>query len=296
MSMEIQTVMGGIGISILIVIAATVEARAQDGGTGMVTDDLSIGERVWPPVSNGIIFIDGKYLPPPYIVSRREGCVFVNEQGFDYLLQWPPIKTPPPPPPPETEPVMPESITEKTTKYDKEFATYISNTRSYLMAKHGQEKGIEMMVDVYRKLPCVKAAQREKEDSHSIKVIWMDGEKSSITQVRPRRKDDNYTKEQAERIIDKLTGNVVHGLGSGDYYMMQSGVRIGTGTMVGAKKVFLPIADAMHATENEEDFLAVMKTNQPPGGISEKTLRSFYKHKDEMPAWEARIRALEYKR
>ena len=292
--MSMQTVMRSMGIGVLIAATASTGARAQDGGQG--TDDLSIGERAWPPVSNGIIFIDGKYLPPPYTISRREGCVFVNGQGFDYLLQWPPVKTPLPPPPPENEPIMPASITEKTTRFDKDFTTYIADTKAYLMAKHGQEKGIEMMVDVYRKLPCIKTAQRPEDSANTIKVVWMDGSKGSITQVPPRRKDDNYTKDEAERIIDKLTGNVVHGLDSGDYYMMQNGVEIGTGTTVGARRVFLPLADAMLATESEEDFLAVMKTNQPPGGISEKTLRSFYKHKDEMPAWEARIHALEYKR
>ena len=282
------------GIGILIAAVATTGTLAQ--GDGQITNDLSIGERAWPPVSNGIIFIDGKYLPPPYTVSRREGNILVNGQHFDFLMAWPPIKIPPPPPPPETEPVMPASITKNTSEYDRELAHYTSAVGDYLRAKHGQEKATEMMVDVYRKLPCVKSAQR-RENSHSIEIVWMNDSKDSIPQTpRPRRAEEKWTKEQAERIIDKLTGNVVHGLGSGDYYMMQSGVRIGTGTTVGAKKVFLPIADAMHATENEEDFLAVMETNQPPGGISEKTLRSFYKHKDEMPTWEARIHALEYKR
>ena len=68
-----------------------------------------------------------------------------------------------------------------------------------------------------------------------------------------------------------------------------------TGTPLGARQTFLPLADAMRATENEADFLAVMKTNQPVGGMSEKTFRSFYKHKDEMPEWESRIRSLEHK-
>ena len=278
----------------LVVVAAATEVRAQDGEQS--ANDLSIGERAWPPVSNGIIFVDGKYLQPPYTVLRREGDIFVNGQGIDGVMQWPPIKPPPPPPPPETEPVMPASITETTTRFDKDYLAYISDVHAYIMARHGQEKGIEMMVEVYRRLPCVKSAQREKEDSHSIEVIWMDGKKSSITQVRPWRKDDNFTKEQAERIIDKRTGNFANGLGNGRYYMMEGGRRSRSGTPEGARQTFLPLADAMRATESEEDFLAVMKTNQPPGGISEKTLRSFYKHKDEMPAWKARIHALEYKR
>lgn len=290
--MNTQTVMKGVTTITLIVAAVATGALAQNGNQGTVTDEQSIGERVWPPVSNGLIFIDGKYLPPPYTVSRREGDILVNGQQVTAIIRWPPVKIPPPPPPPETEPVMPASITEKTTPHDKDYLAYMTGVRDFLFAKYGQQKGTEMMVDVYLKLPCVRDARRVENEPNTIEFVWADGEKGGVSLVPPRRRDDNLTKEQAQEYIDHFAEMHMNGLDRGDYYMIEGGGYSRTGTTVGAKQTFLPLADAMRATENEADFLAVMKTNQPVGGMSERTFRSFYRHKDEMPAWEARIRSL----
>ena len=279
----------------LIVVAAVAVAQAQDGGQN--TNDLSIGERVWPPVSNGLVFVDGKFIPPPYTVSRREGDILVNGQHVMAVIRWPPVKIPPPPPPPETEPVMPASITEKTTRFNKDYIDYISVIRAYLIAKHGKQKGIEMMVDVYRKLPCVRDAKLATDEEDCIVIVWTaTGKEESFRQMSsPRRTDDNMTKEQAQECIDHYAEMHVNRLGRGSYHMIEGGGPSRTGSSEGAKRTFLPLADALRATESEEDFLAVMKTNQPVGRMSERTFRSFYRHKDERSAWEAHIRSLDPK-
>ena len=109
---------------------ACVRAEGQCPGG---TNDLSIGERKWAPISSGVLFVDGRYIPPPYVVSRKEGDVFVNGHDIAWALQWPPKKRMPPPPPPVGEPVLPASITEKTTKFDKDFIGYVHYMRQYLM-------------------------------------------------------------------------------------------------------------------------------------------------------------------
>ena len=278
-------------------IAAAAVAWAQqtpEANPNEEEDEPPLGERVWPPVSNGIVFIGGKYIPPPYIISRNENHILVNGQDFLRSVEiWPPLKIPPLPPPPETEPVMPASITEKTSEYDRALLTYIVTTRDYLRAKHGQEKATKMMVDVYRRLPCVKSAHREG-NSHFIDVIWMNDAKDNIQQTpAPRRPEEKTTKEQARTFVDKIAQGLVRRFTNGGFYMAEGGVPCRSGTAEGARMVFLPLAGAMRAAESEEDFLAIIKTNQPPGGIMEAELRTLYKHKDDMPEWEARIHALE---
>jgi hypothetical protein len=236
------------------------------------------------------MFVDGRYIPPPYVISRREGEVFVNGVHLDWTFLWPPRKVPPPPPPPKGKPEMPATITEKTTPYDKDYIAYISDSRQYLLSKYGEAKGIEKMVDVYRGVPCIREARLASNESNTIEVVWADGSKGGISQRRARRKDDNLTKEQAAKIIDNLTESYyVRGLEDNWYYLEGKGGKR-MGLFGGFKGMFTPLAEALRASENEAGFIAAVMTNQPPGNISETWLKLFYSHKDELPKWEHRLR------
>ena len=277
-------------MSVVRVMCQPMNAAAQAGqrGTNAVAD-LSIGERVWPPVETGLVFIDGEYIPPPYVVSRREGEIFLNGRHLDWVTRWPPPKEVPPASAPETEPVMPTSITEKTTKYDKDYVRYISHMRAYLLAKYGQEKGIEMMVDVYRGIPCVLTAEQDKDDRTMINLKWKSGDESHINEVPFTRKRDNITKEQAVKWIDDMTEIYVRALGNNNYFML--GATVGRrGTQETFERTLVPLATNLKIAKDEADFLSIMKTNQPVGGMSEAAFRAFYKHKDGLPKWEPRIR------
>jgi hypothetical protein len=257
------------------------------------TNDLSIGERKWAPISSGVLFVDGRYIPPPYVVSRKEGLVFVNNHQIVWALQWPPRKKTTPPPP-KKMPSIPSTITTNTTPYDKDYIAYISDTRQYLVSKHGDLVGNEMMANIYKGLPCVKEAKPDPQDPRRVTLIWIDGERYNISPPPPRG-ELNITKEQAESFIDKTAEIFVRGLSNGDYYMLEGGGPSRSGLWGGAQQIFLPLAAAMRGAKDEADFLAIMKTNQPPGGMSEKTLRSFYKHRDEVPEWERRLRGCDGK-
>lgn len=276
-------------------IGSVMYVRAEGQCSGG-TNDLSVGERTWAPISNGVLFVDGRYIPPPYVVSRKEGDVFVNGHNIAWVFQWPPKKRMPPPPPPLEEPVLPASITEKTTEFDKDFIGYVHYMRQYLMSKHGQQKGIEMMVDVYKRMPCIRDAKLDPDNPNCIILTWASGKRGYNSQLPPPcRKVIDLTKEQAESFIDKTAEIFVRGLSNGDYYMLEGGGPSRSGLWGGAQQIFLPLAAAMHRAKDESGFLAIMKTNQPPGGMSEKTLRSFYKYRDELPKWEPRLRGCDGK-
>jgi hypothetical protein len=48
-----KTVMKNMGVATLFIIAAATGTQAQDMNQNTATDGLSIGQRMWPPVSNG---------------------------------------------------------------------------------------------------------------------------------------------------------------------------------------------------------------------------------------------------
>ena len=184
---------------------------------------------------------------------------------------------------------MPESITRRTTEYDKDYISYIYNMRQYLMNKFGTQKGVEMMVDIYLKLPCVADAQIDPEKPDCIIVTWVTGEKNYISQTSAQRGEDHFTREQAEHFIDRITEIYIRGLSNNHYFMV--GSTIGRrGAPESFSRTLIPLADAMRTAKDETDFLAIMKTNQPPGGMSEAAFRAFYRHRDDLPKWEPRVR------
>lgn len=250
---------------------------------------LSIGERMWAPIETGLVFIDGEYISPPYVISRREGEIFLNGRHMDWVTQWPPTKEKPPVPPPKEDPVMPVSITEKTTEYDKDYVQFVSDKRHYLFSNFGQDKGVDMMVDVYKGLPCVATARRESSPQGVIIVVWKSGEESHINLIPPTRKRDHITKEQAIKWIDDMTEIYVRALRENDYFML--GATVGRrGRQETFERTLVPLATNLKIAKDEADFLSIMKTNQPVGGMSEAAFRAFYKHKDDLPKWEPKIR------
>ncbi len=168
---------------------------------------------------------------------------------------------------------------------------YIADTKRFLILQYGREKGLSKMVDVYRALPCIKTAEIDGEDSNNLKVVWIDGRIHNITQLPPESLDSTITRDQAIRHVDRMATIYVNGLGKNLYFIFGGGTRMGTHG--GFIQTFTPLANAMRTAKDEEDYLSIMKTNQPPGGMSEKTLRLFYRYKDDLPKWDPRKRAVD---
>lgn len=268
-------------------IMVTDAVRAQTGEQEKnAANSLSIGEKAWSPVSNGVVFIDGRYISPPYVISRREGEIFLNGAHFDWVILWPPKNKTQLPPPPAEMPSMPNTITEKTTKYDKDYLIYINDAQQYLMAKYGTSNGIAMMDSVYLKMPCILSAKFKEAGSNTLEVVWMNGSHSNIRLTPMSRGEMNITKEQATQYIDEIAEIYVRGLGENRYYYVMGKGDRRQGTFGGFKGTFGVYARALRASKDEADFLAMMKTNQPTGGISEEWLKLFYSHKDDFPKWE----------
>ncbi len=268
----------------LAIICTVALSRAQGQNTCTEVQDMKLEQRTWPAVSNGLVFVEGEFLPPPYIVSRVRNEIHINGKFMDAPSPWPKNKdiNPTKATPPIVDPNIPHNLNEQTTMYDDVYIRYIYEKRRYLFNKHGQDKGIDMMVGVYTNLPCIKSARRI-DGSTSISIIWKSGEIDNVRQVPPKRKD--ISKEQVAMMLDKLCEAYVQDLNHNDYFMFGNAYR--TGTQDGFGQYLVPIAEALKTSKDENSFVTVM-TNKFSivTGFTEEAFRSFYKHKDKLPQWE----------
>jgi hypothetical protein len=271
----------------LAIICTVALSRAQGQNTCTEVQDMKLEQRTWPALSNGLVFVGGEFIPPPYVVSRVKNAIYINGKHVGTPGGWPNVQIQESVNSDAAKPIdpkIPSGITEKTTKYDDVYIRYIYEKRLYLFAVHGQQKGIDMMVDVYKSLPCIKDAKRAI-DSNSIIVTWLSGELDRVTQVRPQRSQDNVTPEKAAKVFDDICEIYYGGLELNDYFLFGTVHR--RGTQDGYGQFLVPIAEALKTAKDEEAFISVM-TNKFPmvTGFSEKAFRSFYKHKDKLPQWE----------
>jgi len=264
-------------------ILAAASSLAQEAAT---EKNVDYEKRSWPAVSNGLLFVSGEFIPPPYVVSRNNNSIYINGRHVGTPSGWPAKVKPEDanPVPPPADPERPKDITEKTSKYDDVYIKYIYEKRRFLFSVYGQDKGIDMMVDVYKNLPCIRDAKREG-NSFSIIITWETGAIDHVTQVPPQRLKDNSTPEQAARMFDDLCEIYYSGLEFNDYFMFGNVHR--RGTQDGYGQFLVPIAEALKSSKDEETFVTAM-TNKFPmvTGFSETAFRSFYKHKDKLPQWE----------
>ena len=97
-------------------------SKAVTNEVASLVQDLGITEGKY--ITNGFVFIDGKYIDPPYVVTRQGNCIYINDRMIEQPCPWPIPKIAKPVIPTEEIP-MPKSITSSTTKYDKELQRYI---------------------------------------------------------------------------------------------------------------------------------------------------------------------------
>lgn len=191
--------------SIMIMAFAVVSyqlAAADPGGAGSTTASAptqeSTGESpkatttapatqgvsriVGKPIDSGFVFIDGQYIDAPYIVTRDDGKIYINDRLVDQIIA--PLYEKPIP---DADPVMPSSINKNTSNYDKVLEDYLGKKIRYVQAHHTLDEEREIMEKVYRSLPFVKEAAIDPATG-SLRIVTYSGETDSILLATPRRK------------------------------------------------------------------------------------------------------------
>ena len=140
-----------------------------------------------PPVDTGLVFIGGKYIPPPYVVGRVGNELRINGVYAENLLKWPP------PPQPvfgvvtNLPPVL--KTFKKTDRYfggKHIFSDYFANCVDYFIYK-GCTNRAEKVAYALERLPCIKKAYPYK-DNTGVQIEWMTGgEDAVVYDVFPER-------------------------------------------------------------------------------------------------------------
>ncbi len=73
-----------------IVLGAWVACVSVAADLPDVTDEAiaELGTTLGTPQMNGFVFIDGRYIPPPYTVSRKGNAIFINRIQIEQPVAW----------------------------------------------------------------------------------------------------------------------------------------------------------------------------------------------------------------
>jgi hypothetical protein len=218
------------------------------------------GETKGVPVENGFIFLNSEYLDVPYTVTRRGLGIFINNRLVESPGRWlDPSKT-------EeialrdTNEILLE-ISPDSSIYDYAIAEYIS-VKLTPFKNYSKEDQMNVMIDEYKKLPCVSNAYIAPDDSSRIILEWRDG---SIERINPsppigRMLDTNFESILKESEFHR--SNYEDRLKKGDYYILSSaGGRI-TGNEKSAHEFLPPIMRILRSGKTKSEVLSELSKNK----------------------------------
>lgn len=218
---------------------------------------LDMGTTEGKPVTNGTVFIDGKYIDPPYIVTRRGNGIFINGHLVEQPCPWP-IPEKVKPVIIAEDPKMPYTITVNSSRYDMDVIEYIGRKRDYNLNRSQGVELAEAMAVAYAELPCVQEASAER-DYKYLKVKWTDGSVESIRIIPFTRKSTEWTPETVLKQTNKVRTNYEDRLIKGDYFFLGTKHSRMTGTIDGARMVLSALVPILMSSKDAEEVEQRMK-------------------------------------
>ena len=207
----------------------------------------ALGVTTGVPQRGGFVFVDGKYLPPPYTVTRRGNGIFINRIQVDQPVPWAA-------PAPKDAP--------KKLDEDGDFEVAEEEDAEEVV---GADDGDELLFG---------DAQGGKAEAHAIDALFDDvapvKKKAPAPKVPPpaRAAADAplSNKQQADELkvkLDALRKQYEAALGRGEiYFFAQQHSRV-NGTLGSAKALFAVLPSALRYAQSPQDLMA--RLNQ--GGV-----------------------------
>ncbi len=258
-------------------------------GAAVASSVQDLGRTEGKPITNGFVFIDGRYIPPPYIVTRQGNGIFINDRLVEQACPWP-IPEKPKIAIPTTDPIMPSCITRATSMYDKELINYIGQKIAFLKNAHGEYQMVEMMVQVYRGLPCVLDAQRDT-DARYITVKWVNGQVDHMCLILHGRTPVEWTRESALGRANGIRTDYEDRLGKGDFYFLGTTHGRITGSKGGARSLLPALFSVLKTSKNAQE---VQQRLQHAGifSMDETACKAFFDNRVHSKDLDDRIDAL----
>ena len=273
----------------IAIIAVASQPSSHAGSETVQSSTEALGTTEGKPITNGFVFIDGKYIAPPYLVTREGNGIYINGYLVEQPCPWPipqkkksevPIK----------DPEMPQFISKNTSKYDKDLIEYLGKKKAYYLGKYGEKKTVKMMVKVYQDLPCVSNASLGLTEKY-INVTWADGNKMRHRLIMPKRKTVKWTRKTILEWTERVRADYEYRLNKGDYYFLGSAHGRMTGTADGAQKLLGVLLPILETSKNAR----VVQQKLQQSGITfmdEKACEVFFSNRNDSPDLKKRIDTL----
>lgn len=252
----------------LCVLTALESQAAEKGGnptTGVVFTSSQ-------PISNGFVFVEGQYVEAPYVVSRKDLAIYINDR---LIANYAPLVKEIPKPESEL-PSLPTNITVNSTPYDKDVVDYMVRVRIYLSSHYKRSELADEIEKVYKALPCVKDVRRNS-DKTSATVTYTDGHTINENLI-PLTRKPVITPTNAVEYVSRTCRNYVERLEKGDFYGFANE---GTGASiftfsVGTAKEFLPgFVKVLRSSQDDETKAKQLREMLRLSPITKETSREF---------------------
>ncbi|MBN1513078.1 MAG: hypothetical protein JXB13_13770 [Phycisphaerae bacterium] len=265
-------------------------APVADGATSQPVRDRpsdlhedELGVRVGEPLDSGFVFFDGRYLEPPYVVSRRGMAVFIN----DAMVQPPFLSWPLPVEDPilgASDPPIPDGLARTTSPFDPTVLEYVRQKAEHLGKSLGHNEAIAAMAEAYRSLPCVESARVDDVDSEIVVVNWRDGTSQNVRIFPPTGRRIRWDKPTLIEHLDERCRYWEMRLGKGDVYFFSSEGGPYTGGPSFVEQTFPRILSILRSSESESDKITGLSSKEQiegtprigmPRDIAARLVRTF---------------------
>ena len=268
---------------------------------GQITEDFAtnsihaaeqeLGVTNGKAITNGFLFVDGEYVEPPYIVTRRGHTVQINGVVVERPCPWP-IPEAPKNVVATEDPKVPNSLNEESSGFDPEFMKYHSAKQSYYY-HHLKLRGSDLaqaMAKAYADLPNVASASADVDPTY-IDVVWRNGAKESIRVVPFSRKPKVWTRASLLEALEASRINYETRLAQGDYFCVGGKISRTTGTSEGALMT-LPVL--VEILKTSKDAKEVHEKFQSAGWMNwgEKASEAFFSNRSGLAGLELRLESL----
>jgi hypothetical protein len=276
---------------------ASAGPKAQDGSgaprqePGVATQpDLRIDEAgitAGEPIHTGFVFVDGRYLEAPYVISRRGIALFANDTMIRPPLPWPSHTRPAG----DVDPPLPLTIDRKTSFYDPIVRAYLDQKTAYIEGQTGAGDERQAMESMYRSLPFVKEAAILPGSSNTLQIVTYSGEMYNLGLMILRRRGLD-SKEGVLRELEMLRQHYERLLSRGAaFYFFSSGSEITVSHLDAPQQLARLVPILRSNMSAEQKFEQIKKARV--SFVDRKNFPAIVTKFSASPQLEARLRELE---
>jgi len=221
------------------------ESQGEEKGDNPMTGAVFTNSQ---PISNGFVFVEGQYVDAPYVISRKDLAIYINDK---FIVTYAPLVKELPLPE-KDRPVCPSNISTNAGPNDQVVTKYLYRMQNYLVAKQGRAEVADEMENILKTLPCIKDVKRDRGNNECAIITYMNGKTENMGLVPPSRKPV-ITPTNAVEYVSRTCRNYVERLKKGDFYRFAgNGSSIFTFSAQTAKDELPGLVKVLRSSQDDE--------------------------------------------